>query len=499
MKKRLFYNTIFSLLLQVFTVLCGIILPRQYLVRYGSEVNGLVHSITQFLGVISFLELGVGQVIQSALYKPLADKDNDQISKVIASGSRYFRRIASALVIYTVVLMIFYPLTAKQDFEWIYIAILVASLSINSLVQYCFGIVDRILLNADQRGYIQYAVQIVVLLCNTGVSILLITVGAPIQTVKLITAMILMMSPIAIRIYIKRHYLINYKIAYESEPIKQKWNGIAQHISYVVLDGTDTIVLTIFSTLTNVSVYSVYHMVIYGMMQLYRAATAGFHAIVGNLWAKQDINHLNRVFGNIETLLHYAVVFLFSCTAVLILPFIGIYTDGIPDANYDQPTFAILLIFAHGFQCLRSVYNMLILAAGHYKQTQSCHIMAAIINLSVSIVTVRIWGLIGVAIGTLVALMYQTIWMAVYDSHNLLQWPIHNFAKHIVVDLVTAGAIVFVASRICWDVSGYFEWFVMALCVAMIALIFVGVSAVVFYWDQFVSLKETLQKRHITS
>lgn len=488
MKKRLLYNTIFSLLLQILTVLCGMILPRLYLERYGSEVNGLVHSITQFLGVISFLELGIGQVIQSALYKPLADNDNDQISRIIVSGNKYFRRIAAVLALYTIILMFVYPFVAKQSFGWLYISTLVASLSINSLIQYCFGIIDRILLCADQLGYIQYAARIAVLLCDTILCILLITKGASIQAVKFFTALIMLMSPIIIRIYINRHYAINRKITYEEEPIKQKWNGVAQHLSAVVLDGTDTIVLTLFSTLTNVSVYSVYHMVIYGMMQLYRAATAGFHAIVGNLWAKQEIEYLNRVYGYIETVLHYAVVFLFTCTGVLILPFIRIYTNGIADADYIQPIFAVLLIFAHGFQCLRSVYNMLILAAGHYKQTQFCHITAAVINLLVSIITVKIWGLIGVAIGTLVALMYQTIWMAVYDSQNLLKWPLKNFLKHIVVDLLTAGAIVCVASKICWNVNGYFEWFVMALLVAIMALLIIGISAVIFYKNQFKDL-----------
>ena len=55
-EKRLFYNTISSLVFQVTTIICGFILPRLILNAFGSEVNGLVNSITQFLGVISFLE-----------------------------------------------------------------------------------------------------------------------------------------------------------------------------------------------------------------------------------------------------------------------------------------------------------------------------------------------------------------------------------------------------------------------------------------------------------
>lgn len=81
-KKLLALNTSTSLFYQVTTIICGFILPRLILQSFGSEVNGLVNSITQFLAIISFLELGVGSVIQSSLYKPLAEKNNDQISKV---------------------------------------------------------------------------------------------------------------------------------------------------------------------------------------------------------------------------------------------------------------------------------------------------------------------------------------------------------------------------------------------------------------------------------
>lgn len=73
-KKKLLYNTITSFANQFITIICGFILPRLLLTTYGSEVNGLVSSITQFLSVISFMQLGVGAVIQSTLYEPLAKK-----------------------------------------------------------------------------------------------------------------------------------------------------------------------------------------------------------------------------------------------------------------------------------------------------------------------------------------------------------------------------------------------------------------------------------------
>ena len=64
--KKLALNTVTSLLLQIVSVLSGFILPRLILGAFGTNVNGLVNSISQFLGVITLLDLGVGAVVQSS-------------------------------------------------------------------------------------------------------------------------------------------------------------------------------------------------------------------------------------------------------------------------------------------------------------------------------------------------------------------------------------------------------------------------------------------------
>jgi O-antigen/teichoic acid export membrane protein len=256
-KKRLAYNTFSSLFYQITTIVCGFIMPRLVLTAFGSGVNGLVQSVTQFLGIISFLELGVGAVVQSSLYKPLAEHDENHISRIIKSAKKFFRTIAGVLVVYVIFLVIFYPYFVKKDFGYIYTATLIVAISISFFAQYYFGIVNRLLLVADQRGYVQYNVQTVSVILNTSLCFLLIKFGFGIHAIKLMTSLIYLLQPIIIHLYVKKHYNINDKITFTKEPIKQKWNGIAQHVAAVVLDGTDVIVLTVFSTLSNVSVYSV--------------------------------------------------------------------------------------------------------------------------------------------------------------------------------------------------------------------------------------------------
>ena len=480
-KRRLAYNTFSSLFYQITTIVCGFILPRLILAAFGSDVNGLVNSITQFLGIISFLELGVGAVVQSSLYKPLAEHDEDQVSRVIKSANRFFRTIARILFIYVIMLAIFYPMFARQNFGHSYTASLIVVISISSFAQYYFGIVNRLLLSADQHGYIQYNAQTVATILNTAMCFALIKLGCGIQMVKLTTSLIYLLQPFVVYLYVRRHYQINRRISYIDEPIKQKWNGIAQHVASVILDGTDIVVLTVFASLSAVSVYSVYFLVVKGVKQLFLSMTNGIQSLMGELWANGEEKELKSLFGWIEWVIHTGTVFVFGIAAITIVPFVQVYTKGITDADYVQPLFAALLVAANAGHCLRLPYNLMILAAGHYKQTQSNYIVAAILNIVISAVAVSRLGLFGVAIGTLIAMCYQTVWMALYDSKNLIKWPIENFLKQVMVDILTVVAMVMLTVKIQMLAVNYMSWVWYAWMVTVISVVIVTTVNMMFY------------------
>lgn len=466
--KRLKLNTATSLLLQATTIVCGFILPRLILQSFGSDINGLVNSITQFLSIIAFLELGVGSVVQSSLYKPLAENNYIEVSKIYVSANKFFRVLAYILVTYLIVLIIVFPNLSSNGYDFVFTATLIGAMSISSFAQYYFGVVDKLLLTADQRGYIQYLSQFFALILNTIACVILIRVGASIQIVKLTTSIIFLMRPIAIRFIVNNNYSIDRNIKYDVEPIQQKWNGVAQHVAAVVLDGTDVIVLTVLASLSEVSVYSIYNLVVYGVKQLFTSMTSGVQALLGELLARKEYDELKQIFSKTEWSIHTGVTFVFGCTASLIVPFVQLYTYGVNDANYTVPLFALLITMANAMHCLRLPYNIMILAGGHYKQTQHNYIVAAVMNIVISVVMVSICGLVGVAIGTICAMLYQTIWMALYNSKNLIKWPIKSFVKQFGVDIVTFVICFTVSSILPFDEISIISWISLAVEVAVI-------------------------------
>lgn len=491
----LFYNSITPLIYQVTTIICCFILPRLILGHFGTEVNGLLNSITQFLAVIAFLELGVGAVVQSSLYKPLAAKDNITVSKVITSADKFFRRLGYILAIYVVVMILYYPYLVKQNFSFTFTATLIVAISIRSFAQYFFGIVNRLLLLADQKAYIQYIAQTAAVIANTVGCYILIAFDCSVQVVYGLTSLIFFLQPLAIHLYIKRSYALDRQIHYDVEPIKQKWNGIAQHIAAVILSSSDSIVLTTFSTLVNVSIYTVYYLPMSGARLMIMSMISGINALIGNLWAKQDLAELRKVFAWTEWSIHTGTTLIFTVTAILIVPFVQVYTHGVNDANYMQPVFGVLLVVANSGHCLRLPYNIMILAAGHYKQTQHNYIIAAVMNIVISIIGVKQFGLIGVALGTLAAMAYQTVWMAWYNSKNFIQWPMKNFFKQIGVDAVSAVGIFAVGSYFSLSAVGYASWMILAMKVTACGIIVGAIVNYVFYKEYMLKIALKVAKR----
>ena len=107
--KKLIKNIIISLLQQVVTIICGLILPKTIIKTYGSSTNGLINSITQFLTYISIVEAGVGTVVKSLLYKPIAEKNKNDIEKILKSAQNFYRTIALIFFVYIIILCIIYP------------------------------------------------------------------------------------------------------------------------------------------------------------------------------------------------------------------------------------------------------------------------------------------------------------------------------------------------------------------------------------------------------
>lgn len=493
--RKLAFNTLFALLHQVTAVICGFVLPRAILNRYGSDVNGLINSIAQFLEMITFLELGVGAVVQSALYKPLADRDTEKISEVISSGSSFFRKLAACLVVYVAALTVIYPFAVDDSFGFVFDATLILSMSISYFAQYYFGLVDSLLLKADQKGYIINVIDTLTLIANTVFCYCLLYWGASVQLVKFTTAGIFLLRPVLVRVYIRRNYRIDRKCKYTKDPVEQKWNGVAQHIAAIVLDSTDVVVLSVFATMLDVSVYSVYFLVVSSIRNLFMSCSNGIRALFGELWAKQEREALDSYFSYTQWLIHSASLFVWCCTYKLIVPFVLVYTEHMTDVNYNVPVFAALICMAYALFCLRLPFHSMVLAAGQYRNTQNIYIVGAAMNLILSVLAVNRWGLVGVAVGTIAAMLYQLLHMGYYVIAKMKIYSFRQAARQCIFDLITIVLVLCATAAISGTEVTWLGWVVLAVKHAVVIGICIVAANLVFYRKESMQIVRKVFKK----
>lgn len=477
-------NVVVSLGCQIVTMICGIIVPKLMLDAFGSEVYGATASIGQFLSYIALLEGGIGGVARAVLYKPLADGDNETISAIMAEIKRFFRIIAYVFVVYVLLIAVsFKKISGIDALDWVSTFLLVVVISLSTFGQYFIGISNVILLQAAQRSYVTNFVNIAGTAVNAALIVVLAWYRCDIITVKLVSSIVFGIKPIVLWAYVKKKYCLHSIRKHEKTFLTQKWSGLSQHIAFFLHSNTDIVLLTCFSDLKAVAVYSVYHMVVANIQNLVSSFVAGMEALFGDMLAKKEYEQLSRSFETYETIVSVVAVILLSVTAVMILPFVRIYTANISDANYEAPIFALLLILSALAYCLRMPYHSMVIAAGHFKQTQIAAYGEAAINVSLSVLMVRRFGLVGVAAGTLTATVFRWIYYVVYLSRKILLRRIWLFMKRVFINIVAFLLAFFVGMKVVdfFAITNYGIWMLGGVVAAIIALLVCAAANLLFY------------------
>lgn len=476
-------NMLFSLLQQGIAFICGLIVPKMMLNAFGSDAYGTTASIATFLAYITLLEGGVGAVTRSALYKALAGKSNEQVSAVITETKSFYRKIAIAFTLYVLIVACFYnQISHDSVFDFWYTFGLVVVIALSTFAEYFIGISYTLLLQADQMNYVVVVFKIITTILYTICIVVLTSLRCDILTVKLLSGILFMIRPILLSAYVKKRYQLT-EIHQTEKLLSNKKTAIGQHIAYALHNNTDITVLTIFENSAIVSVYSVYNMVIAQLQSVLSSFSSGMEAVFGNMYANKEEQNLQKTFGYYETLISLLSVMIFSATAVLITPFIKIYTSGLDDAPYENQLFAIMLIIATLLYVLRGPYHQMIIASGRFKETKTAAYGEAIINIFSSIVLVIKFGIVGVAIGTVLATMFRFVFYVVYLSKHILHRPVILWFKRIVINGVLFGSICIIGyyaiSKM--SVTNYLEWAIAGIVVTLIAGILTFITNLVLY------------------
>ena len=207
--KAIKYNMITGWIYELFALISGLILPRLILTTFGSDANGLTSSISQYLSFSVLLRAGLGGVTRAALYKPLANKDFKTVSAIMAATRSYMRKVALIILGYVGIIAIVYPLIVKSDYSWEFMFTMVLVIGSSVFAENFWGVQAKIILQADQKYYIQTIASLASYVAAFGISVLFIKLGFSLMAVKIGSAATACISPIFLNLYVKKRYQNN--------------------------------------------------------------------------------------------------------------------------------------------------------------------------------------------------------------------------------------------------------------------------------------------------
>lgn len=467
--KNAVLNIASSQLLQLVTAISGLVISRLILQTFGSSVNGLIASITQFLSYVSLLEAGVGGVIRAELFRPLAEHNNEKISEIVKAAQLFFRRIAWIFSIYILIVAVAYPFVVRGSFSWGYVFTLVIIIGISTLLEYLFCQSYINLLSADQKVWIISLLNSAIVILNIIVLYIAINLGIGIHGVKICGIIVYSIKPIFYTIYVKRHYqLVKTSAVFH---IDQKWNGMIHNLAQFIHNNTDIALITLLINVSEVSVYSVYYAVTSGIERIITSVSVGCAAGIGDVIARNEKKQLENVTDLFEFIQGSIATILFSVTGAMIVPFVRLYTEGITDINYIRPVFAYILVLAELLFCIRSIYSTIILNAGHYRQTQINAITEAAVNIVVSLLFIKKFGITGVAIGTLAGMFVRTVMDVLYLSKNIVHRQVKFFIKFMVTNTLIFVFTSLISNLLPVQVTDWISWIYKAALSAFVTVL----------------------------
>ena len=399
----------------------GFLLPRLYLENFGSEVNGVLQTIRQIFMYLLLIEAGAGTATIQALYKPVAENQYHISNSILSATKKFYKRTGVVYVGAVLVFAVIYSFFVRTGMESSTVFVIIILNALPVVFSYFVQTKYRLLMEVDGRNYIITTSETVLqLLSNIG-KILVLFLTDSVVLIQLVYCVLALIQMSFICVYAKRKYKwLDFKVKPDFNAISQKNSVLVHHISGMVFNNTDVILISIMCDFKNASVYAIYNLFFSQIQNFVTRLTTGFNFALGQMF-QVNREKFDKIFSMYETIYNMCTYIGFTLMAVFLLPVIQLYTGGIDDADYNNAPllflFVVMNILANG----KTAAHQVMTYAGKFKETRSHAIIEMVLNLSVSVVAIWLWGICGAILGSVVALAVRGVITYYYINKNILK------------------------------------------------------------------------------
>ena len=449
-------NSLTSTISSIVTMLCGFIAQAIFIRILGAEYLGLNGLFTNILTILSFFELGIGNAIVFHLYKPIANNDKEKVKSLMLFYKKAYNIIsilvfACGLAFIPFLKYIVGEVTVDVNIYVIYLMFLISTATSYTLSY------RRNLVYANQKNYIINIVHIlyVIILNITQILLLFMTKNYYLYLGIKIVCQILE-NFVCYIIASKMYPILNEKNIKKLDKITtkdifKKVKALIYHkLGYSVVCGTDNILISSFFGVVTVGLYTNYNMIISSLNTLFSQIITSTTASVGNLLVEKDnFKERFKVFNRMRFINFWLATFSGICTLVMMDSFIKIWVG----EKYILPTFVLAMIVLNYFQnIMRNTYNTFKDSGGIWYEDRYVPVVESILNIVFSILLLKVFGLAGVFMGTIVSGL--ALWCYSYPKYVYKLLLGRNYKDYVKESLgqvslfVILAAVTFYISRL---------------------------------------------------
>lgn len=471
-----------SLVMQAVNIITNLILPPLLIKAYGSELNGLVSTVTQIISYISLVGAGLSVSTTQALYKPLAESDKKTISGMMKATGNMFNRVGSMFVIIATVIAFIYPLVIKCDISYYSIVLLILIMSISGAMEFFATGRYRSLLQADQKIYVYSLVQAVCLLVSTFFAFVSIKLGLSILWTQFFISAVYVLRAVGLSVYVKKKYGYLDKNAEPiNECIAKRKDAMYHQLIGLLVTGSQSILLSIFVGLDAASIYAVYNVVFSGLQSICVQISNSVLPYLGRSYALDKGGKIQEKLDAFELFFFVFITVVFAITFIMTTPFIKLYTSG-ADIDYINNTLMIMFVVRGFFNAFRLPSQGMINAAGFFAETRKAATIEAIICITIELLSVKFIGIYGIMLGNIVALLWRGFEMIIFTNTYIVNRRIVSSIIRVigsVLCIIISYAIGINVLPV-YNIVNYTGWILYASLAGIISIIVSGLCVIIF-------------------
>lgn len=327
--KRASRNVVVGILSKLVIMFFAFATKTLFIRILGVEYNGINGLYGNILAVLALSELGVGNVLNYALYSALRNNDTDRVKSLVCYFRKIYYGIAAAVSIIGLLLVPFLRFIINSDLPYNELVIYYILYLANSTASY-FVVYKTTVIVADQNNYISSICEIVttILMYTAQVIYLLLFkdfLGYLIIQVSCTVLKNIMMNIITNKKYPYLKHLDGVSIISKEDKNKIFENiksTFLYKIAAVILNNTDNILISIIVGTVFVGYYSNYHLVVTYITTFVSIFIIGINASLGNLNSENNPEASYKMFNILCLIFSFIGCVSVCCLLTCYQPFI---------------------------------------------------------------------------------------------------------------------------------------------------------------------------------